>query len=47
MKIVIERDMLVSKVKRALEILIAEDDLVADYLNDAEIKNNVVIKIII
>lgn len=35
----------VSKVKRALEILIAEDDLVADYLNDAEIKNNVVIKI--
>lgn len=45
MKIVIERDMLVSKVKRALEILIAEDDLVADYLNDAEIKNNVVIKI--
>lgn len=45
MKIVIERDMLVSKVKRALEILIAEDDLVADYLKDAEIKNNVVIKI--
>lgn len=45
MKIIIERDIPVLKAKKALEILIAENDFLADYLYEAVIQNNIVIKI--
>ena len=43
MKIIIEKDLPVLKAKKALEILIGENELLSDYLGGAVTKNNIVI----
>lgn len=43
--IIIEKGLSALKAKEALEILIAEDDVIADYLDEAVIQKNILIKI--